>query len=102
VTRIPQLRIIEDIAQKNKLPKPFIVLNGLKLNQPGSYGYGYGYGYGNYGAYYEDEAWYKKAWNAVKNFRKKKTDGKGSSKENPAANGSSSNGMAKTHKKVKH
>ncbi|MFZ2901254.1 MAG: polysaccharide biosynthesis tyrosine autokinase [Saprospiraceae bacterium] len=101
VTRIPQLRIIEDIAQKGKLPKPFIVLNGLKLNQPGSYGYGYGYGYGNYGAYYDDEAWYKKAWSTVKNIgNKKKTGSKDGNKEKLASH--SSNGTMKTSKKVKN
>lgn len=101
VTRLPQLRIIEDIAQKNKLPKPFIVLNGLKLNQPGSYGYGYGYGYGNYGAYYEDEAWWKKALNSIKNFgKKKKHSGSKDSSDKKTAPGS--NGIVKTHKKVKN
>ncbi|MBK6931704.1 MAG: polysaccharide biosynthesis tyrosine autokinase [Saprospirales bacterium] len=52
-----QVQIVEDIAQKNKLPHPFIVLNGVPFNKPGqtgSYAYGYGYGYGSKG-YYEPE-----------------------------------------------
>lgn len=46
VTKRGQLDIIKDIAQKDKLPKPFVVLNGVSLNRGGGYGYGYGYGYG--------------------------------------------------------
>lgn len=46
ITKRGQLDIIRDIAQKDKLPKPFIVLNGVSLNRGGGYGYGYGYGYG--------------------------------------------------------
>lgn len=46
VTKRGQLDIIRDIAQKDKLPKPFVVLNGVSLNRGGGYGYGYGYGYG--------------------------------------------------------
>lgn len=42
-----QLKAINNIAQKNKLPKPFIVLNDVKLNN-----YGYGYGYSSYGYSY--------------------------------------------------
>lgn len=45
VTRKAQLDIIKDIAQKDKLPKPFVVFNGVSLNRGGGYGYGYGYGY---------------------------------------------------------
>ncbi|MCC6463345.1 MAG: polysaccharide biosynthesis tyrosine autokinase [Saprospiraceae bacterium] len=56
-TRKGQLEIIEDIAQKGKMPRPFIVLNGIPTNKPGgSYSYGYGYGHGKgYGYYQEDE-----------------------------------------------
>jgi capsular exopolysaccharide synthesis family protein len=46
VTRRGQLNIIEDIAQQKKLPKPFIVLNGVHLNGIINYGYNYGYSYG--------------------------------------------------------
>lgn len=44
-TRRAQLQIIKDIAQKHKLPKPFIVMNAVPLNKQ-NYGYGYGYSYG--------------------------------------------------------
>lgn len=37
-----QLQIIEDIAKKNKLPQPFIVLNDVKLSKENGY-YGKGY-----------------------------------------------------------
>lgn len=49
-TQKAQLQILEDIAQKGKLPRPFVVMNGVPLNKPGftgGYGYGYGYGYGD-------------------------------------------------------
>lgn len=57
-TRKGQLEIIEDIASKGKMPKPFIVLNGMPVNKPGyggKYTYGYGYGYGSGKGYYEPE-----------------------------------------------
>lgn len=56
-TRRGQLQIVEDIAQKDKLPRPFIVLNGVPVNKPGQSGaYAYGYGYGNSkNGYYEPE-----------------------------------------------
>ncbi|MBK8966194.1 MAG: polysaccharide biosynthesis tyrosine autokinase [Saprospiraceae bacterium] len=56
-----QLEIVEDIAQKDKLPRPFIVLNAVPVNKIGypvgsySYGYGYGYGNGKGNSYYEPE-----------------------------------------------
>lgn len=51
-----QLEIVDDIAAKNKMPKPFIVLNGIPINKPGYGGkYGYGYGYGSGKGYYEKE-----------------------------------------------
>ncbi len=54
-----QLNIIEDIAKKDKLPHPFIVLNAVPARRPGydgGYAYGYGYGgNGKSGSYYEPE-----------------------------------------------
>lgn len=44
-----QLNIIESISAEYKLPRPYIVFNGVKFNKRGyRYGYGYGYGYGYY------------------------------------------------------
>lgn len=42
-TRLPQLKVIEEIRTRQKLPKPFIVLNDVRFNGAGTYGYGYGY-----------------------------------------------------------
>ena len=42
-TRLPQLKVIEEIRSREKLPKPFIVLNGVRFDGAGTYGYGYGY-----------------------------------------------------------
>lgn len=42
-TRLPQLKVIEEIRVRQKLPKPFIVLNGVRFDGAGTYGYGYGY-----------------------------------------------------------
>ena len=56
-SRKPELQLINDIVGKDKLPNPFIVLNGVRSggSYGGSYGgYGYGYGYGHQG-YYEEE-----------------------------------------------
>ena len=39
VTLKPQLKIIQDIAEKEKLPRPFIVLNGVNGNGLDSYAY---------------------------------------------------------------
>ncbi len=55
-----QLQIIDDIAKKDKLPRPFIVLNAVPVNKPGysggyAYGYGYGTGNGKSNGYYEPE-----------------------------------------------
>ena len=56
-TRKAHLEIINDINEKEKLPKPFIVLNGVNLNKPGGYKPGYGAQYGHgYGYYMEDKA----------------------------------------------
>jgi len=57
-TRKGHLKILNDIAEKNKLPRPFAVVNAVNLssNYSGAYGYGYGYGYGSGpNGYYEDE-----------------------------------------------
>lgn len=57
-TRKGHLKIINDIAEKDKLPRPFAVINAVNLssNYSGAYGYGYGYGYGSGpNGYYEDE-----------------------------------------------
>lgn len=40
-TRLPQLKVIEEINARQKLPKPFIVLNGTRPDVSGAYGYGY-------------------------------------------------------------
>jgi capsular exopolysaccharide synthesis family protein len=42
VTRKPHLQIIQDIVENKKLPRPFVVLNGVQRNGVGPYGYGYG------------------------------------------------------------
>ncbi len=47
MTKTGQLKIIDDIYKKHKLPQPSIILNGVNKK----YGYGYGYGYG----YYEED-----------------------------------------------
>lgn len=55
-SRKPELQLINDITEKDKLPRPFIVLNGVRSGGSGysGYNYGYGYGYGHQG-YYEEE-----------------------------------------------
>ena len=64
---ISNLEILEDIRRENKLPKPAIVFNGVKMGNSyggayGSrYGYGYGYGYGEGYGYYDDDV-KKKPW----------------------------------------
>ncbi len=45
LTRRRQIHIVEDIARKEKLPVPLIVLNAVRPNQT-RYGSNYGYGYG--------------------------------------------------------
>jgi capsular exopolysaccharide synthesis family protein len=52
-TKKPQLNIIEDIRKNNKLPRPFIVFNGIPSKAQSAYGYGGGYSYG-YGEYESD------------------------------------------------
>jgi len=60
VTRKDHFHIIEDIAQKDKLPRPFILLNavpmkGTDFSRRYGYGYDYGYGYGKSGYYEKDK-----------------------------------------------
>lgn len=47
-TRKSEFHVINDIIQKNKLPRPFVVLNSVKLNKRG-------YGSGYYTAYYSED-----------------------------------------------
>ncbi|MCB0527044.1 MAG: polysaccharide biosynthesis tyrosine autokinase [Saprospiraceae bacterium] len=47
-TKKAEFQIINDIIQKDKLPRPFIVLNGVKLNKRG-------YGSGYYSSYYSED-----------------------------------------------
>lgn len=52
------LKLINDIAEKDKLSKPFIVLNGVSMNNYqyiGYKGYGYGYSYAKNKDYFEKE-----------------------------------------------
>lgn len=75
VTEIRQLKIVEDIYMNKKLPRTYIVFNGVKFGSGGyGYGTGYGYGYGyNYGygyGYYSDDN--KKApsfWKRIIGFK---------------------------------
>ncbi|MCB9302676.1 MAG: polysaccharide biosynthesis tyrosine autokinase [Lewinellaceae bacterium] len=66
-SRRPELQIINDLADKKKLPRPFIVLNAVPIKSGNSsygYAYSYGYGYGQGNGYYDDEPkpgkWWKK------------------------------------------
>jgi capsular exopolysaccharide synthesis family protein len=81
-TRIGQLQIVEDIVRNGKLPKPFIVLNGIRLDAGLRYGrrYGYGYGYGYGYDYYQEDQDKKKWWHLFKKKNKRT-----SSKENGRA-----------------
>lgn len=54
-TRKGHLQIIKDIAQKDKLPKLFAVMNDVSLNGTGIYSGGYGYAYASKNGYYEKE-----------------------------------------------
>ncbi len=47
-THLGEFRIINDIIQKGKLPRPFIVLNSVRLNKKG-------YGSGYYSSYYNED-----------------------------------------------
>lgn len=95
-SRRPELKLINGLTEKKKLPRPFIVLNAVPVKRPGyydqgygySYGYGYGYGYGK--GYYDDDhhsasgKWWKKikGMMAVEN-------GRAAAPENGAENGQS-------------
>lgn len=50
VTQQRQLQIVEDIHIKNKMPRVYLIFNGIRFGV-GGYGYGGGYGY-NYGYNY--------------------------------------------------
>lgn len=45
-TSMDLTKMIKDVAQKQQLPKPYLVLNAIRSNKHGKYGYNYGYGYG--------------------------------------------------------
>ena len=56
LTRKAHLEIIDDISTREKLPRPFIVLNAVRLNRPGGYREGFGASYGKgYGYYRKDK-----------------------------------------------
>jgi tyrosine-protein kinase Etk/Wzc len=60
VTQQRQLKIVDEINTNKKMPRVYIIFNGVKFGSGGyGYGSGYGYGYGyNYGygyGYYADE-----------------------------------------------
>lgn len=60
-TKKGHLQIIKDIAQKKKLPKPFVVVNAINLSKLGGYSYAQGYGY-TYGyAYASNSGYYEKS-----------------------------------------
>ena len=47
-TRKGEFKVINDIIQKGKLPRPFVVLNSVRLNKRG-------YGSGYYASYYNED-----------------------------------------------
>ncbi len=60
LTEQRQLRIVEDINKNGKMPRVYIVFNGIRYDYGGygygsGYGYGYNYGYGNGYGYYSNE-----------------------------------------------
>lgn len=87
ITRRGQLGILEDIAVNNKMPNPFIILNGVRFKGIQNYGklYAYGYSYGNgygYGlenenGYYEDDAPQNPWWDIFHIFPQKIEEKKG-------------------------
>ncbi len=59
-SRKPELELVRDLAEKGKLPRMFVIFNGIKIGKRGNYsgsgyGYGYGYSYGNDHGYYTKE-----------------------------------------------
>jgi tyrosine-protein kinase Etk/Wzc len=58
-SRRPELRLVRDIVEKSKLPRPFVLLNSIRPSGGGAYSngysYGYGYSYGNGNGYFEDD-----------------------------------------------
>jgi capsular exopolysaccharide synthesis family protein len=71
ITQKRQLKIVDDLSTNVKMPRIYIIFNGVKFGKGGyGYGTGYGYGYGyNYGygyGYYSDEKSSKKSiWKRV-------------------------------------
>ncbi|MCB9274487.1 MAG: polysaccharide biosynthesis tyrosine autokinase [Lewinellaceae bacterium] len=66
-SRRPELRLINDLSEKKKLPRPFIVLNSVPIKNSGynyNFSYAYGYSYGQEAGYYDDGhesgKWWKK------------------------------------------
>ena len=55
-----QIGLVNDVYEKNKLPRISLLLNDVKTSNTyggyyGRYGYGYGYGYGHGGEYFDEE-----------------------------------------------
>jgi capsular exopolysaccharide synthesis family protein len=71
VTEIRQLKVVQDINDNNKLPRPYIIFNGVKFGSGGygygtGYGYGYGYNYGyGYGYYSDDQKKKRSIWGRI-------------------------------------
>lgn len=57
-SRKAELELIRDIAEKSKLPRPFILMNGVKVGRKTGYAYGRGYGYGYGYGYTRSKAYY--------------------------------------------
>ncbi|MEP6681648.1 MAG: polysaccharide biosynthesis tyrosine autokinase [Parafilimonas sp.] len=51
----PQLQIINNFNQNEKLPNLSIIINDVQINKSYGYNYGYGYGYGYNSGYYSDD-----------------------------------------------
>jgi tyrosine-protein kinase Etk/Wzc len=79
-SRKAHMQIVANIAEKKKLPRPFIVLNSVKVHQNSNYGYFYGYGYG--ADYYEEDSG-KRGW---RNFFTNIFSGRGSNGKKGADN----------------
>lgn len=75
VTQQRQLKIAEELNTSGKMPRTFILFNGIKFGAGGyGYGSGYGYGYGyNYGygyGYYADDGKHIPKWKKILGFKK--------------------------------